>query len=414
MLDNKLTVWTHAQGPYPLRGALSQVLEMPEAQIHTVHVDGAGCYGHNGADDAALDAALLARAVPGRPVSVKWTRRDENAWEPYGPATVIQMQASLNAAGEIVDWNHDVRGYAHSSRPHRGARSGARSGAGSGDGAATSSLVAAWHLARPFGPTRPRAMGGPQSGVHRNAEPPYAFPYLASGGPRIVKRFLPESPLRVSALRGLGSYANVFAIESFIDELAHAAGADPLEFRLRHLEDERARAVLEAAAEKAGSRVGGQGRGIAYAQYKNRQAYVAVVVDLTVDRESGQIQLQRGVAAADVGQIVHPEGLSNQLAGALTQSASWTLREQVTFDAHGITSVDWASYPILKLPEAPEVETVLLNRPGEPYLGVGEGAQGPAPAAIANAVYDAVGVRLRQIPFTQERVKAALEAGVYL
>jgi CO/xanthine dehydrogenase Mo-binding subunit len=253
-------------------------------------------------------------------------------------------------------------------------------------------------------------MGGPQSGIHRNAEPPYVFPGLAAGGPRIVKRFLAESPLRVSALRGLGSYANVFAIESFMDELARAAGADPLQFRLRHLEDERARAVLEAAAEKAGPRAEGQGRGIAYAQYKNRQGYVAVVVDLDVDRESGQIHLRRAVAAADVGQIVHPEGLSNQIAGALVQSASWTLKEQVTFDAREITSVDWRSYPIMRLPDAPRIEAVLLNRPGLPYLGIGEGAQGPTPAAIANAVYDAVGVRLRRIPFTPERVRAALEA----
>jgi CO/xanthine dehydrogenase Mo-binding subunit len=271
--------------------------------------------------------------------------------------------------------------------------------------------VAAWHLARPFAPTCPRASRGHQAGTHRNAEPPYAFPYLAAGRPRIVKHFLPDSPLRVSALRGLGSYANVFAIESFMDELAHAAGVDPLEFRLRHLADERARAVLRAAADKAGPQVDGQGRGLAYAQYKNRQGYVAVVVDLCVDLGSGQIHLQRAVAAADVGQIVHPEGLSNQLAGAFTQSASWTLKEQVTYGAHEITSVDWASYPILRAPEAPEIEIVLLNRPGQPYLGIGEGAQGPTPAAIANAVYDAAGIRLRRIPFTPERVKAALGSG---
>jgi CO/xanthine dehydrogenase Mo-binding subunit len=397
VIDGKLTVWTHGQGVYPLRAALAQVLGMREEDIHTLHVDGSGCYGHNGADDAALDAALLARALPGRPVSVKWARRDEHAWEPYGPATVIRMQASLDEEGQVIDWNHDVWGYAHSSRPHAG-----------GD---TSDLLAAWHLAKPCARSPLRPSRGHQAGVHRNADPPYHFRHLASRRPRIVKHFVPDSPLRVSALRGLGSYANVYAIESFLDELAHVAGVDPLKFRLRHLEDERAQAVLQAAVDEAGPRAEGRGRGIAFAQYKNRQGYVAVVVDLSVDRASGQIHLERAVVAADVGQIVHPDGLSNQLAGAFTQSASWTLKEQVTFDAHGITSVDWSSYPISSIRDAPQIEIVLLNRPGQPYLGVGEGAQGPAPAAIANAIYDAAGIRLRRVPFTPDRIQAALRGG---
>jgi CO/xanthine dehydrogenase Mo-binding subunit len=190
--------------------------------------------------------------------------------------------------------------------------------------------------------------------------------------------------------------------------LEHAAGADPVEFRLRYLTDERARAVIEAAAEKAGVRPAGGGRGIAFARYKNRQSYVAVVVDLRVNRDSGHIGLERAVIAADAGQIVSPDGVSNQLEGAFVQSASWTLKEQVAFDPQGVISVDWHSYPILRFRDAPEIETVLLNRPGHPYLGLGEGAQGPVPAAIANAVFDATGVRLRQIPFTPERVKAAL------
>ncbi len=390
-VDGKLTIWTHSQGVYPLRAELVQVLGMPEEDIRAIHMDGPGCYGHNGADDAALDAALLARGVPGRPVSLKWMRHDEHTWEPYGAATVIQMQASLNAEGEVIDWNHDVRGYTHVARSR---------GVGG-----ESSLLAAWHLARPFTPPKPRPIKGHQVGIHRNADPLYTFARR-----RIVKHFLADSPLRVSALRGLGAYANVFAIESFVDEVAHAAGADPVEFRLRYLADERARAVIEAAVERAGPRQNGRGRGMAFAQYKNRQSYAAVVVDLSLDRASGQIRLQRAVAAVDAGQIVHPEGLSKQLEGAVIQSASWTLREQVTFDAQGITSVDWHSYPILRFRDAPEIETVLLNRPGQPFLGIAEGAQGPVAAAIANAVFDAAGIRLRQIPFTPERVKAALRA----
>jgi CO/xanthine dehydrogenase Mo-binding subunit len=246
-------------------------------------------------------------------------------------------------------------------------------------------------------------MVGPEAGTHRNATPLYAFPHQ-----RIVAHFLPDSPLRVSALRGLGAPANVFAIESFVDELAHAVGVPPVEFRLRHLEDARARAVIEAAWEKAGPRAEGLGRGLGFSQYKNRQGLVAVVVDLSVDRDSGAIRLARGVVAADVGQIVNPVGLSAQLEGAFLQSASWTLKEQVTFDADGITSTDWRTYPILRFREAPVIETVLLDRPGMPYLGIGEGAQGPVAAAIANAVFDAAGIRLRQIPFTPDRVRAAL------
>jgi CO/xanthine dehydrogenase Mo-binding subunit len=389
LLDGGLTVWTHSQGVYPLRAALAQVLGMSEDDIRAIHVDGPGCYGHNGADDAALDAALLAQAVPGRPVSLKWTRSDEHTWEPYGAATVVQMQASLSADGDVIDWNHDVWGYTHLGRP-RSLES-------------TSGLLAAWHLAEPFKQPQPVPSMGPQVGIHRNADPLYAFPRR-----RIVKHFLADSPLRTSALRGLGSYANVFAVESFMDELAYAACADPVEFRLRHLTDERARAVVEAAAGKASSRPEGQGRGIAFARYRNRQSYVAVVVDLRVNQDSGHIRLERAVIAADAGQIVSPDGLSNQLEGAFVQSASWTLKEQVAFDPQGVISVDWHSYPILRFRDAPEIETVLLNRPGRPYLGLGEGAQGPVAAAIANAVFDATGVRLRRIPFTPEHVKAAL------
>jgi CO/xanthine dehydrogenase Mo-binding subunit len=389
-IDGKLTVWTHSQGVYPLRVALAQVLRMSESRIHAIHVHGPGCFGHNGADDAALDAALLARARPGQPISLKWTRGDEHAWEPYGAATVIQMQASLNQKGDIIDWNHDIWGYSHMGRD-RG-------------GGASSGLLAAWYLAKPFERPRRRPNRAPQVGMHRNAEPLYGFPRR-----RIVEHFVADSPLRTSALRGLGSYANVFAIESFIDELAHAAGADPVEFRLRYLKAARARAVVEAAAEKAGARPAGhgRGRGIAFAQYKNRQSYVAVVVELSVNRDSGHIGLERVVVAVDAGQIVNPDGLSNQLEGAVTQAASWTLREQVAFDRQAVISIDWHSYPILRFREAPTIETVLLNRPGKPYLGVGEGANGPVPAAIANAVFDAAGIRLRRIPFTPDRVRAA-------
>lgn len=396
--DGKLTLWSHTQGAYPLRAALAQVLHMDAADIRVIHTEGAGCYGHNGADDVGLDAALLARALPGRPVSLQWMREDEHAWEPYGPAMVLQLQASLDEAGAIIDWNEDIWSYPHSGRPRPGTE--------------TSGLLAAWHLETPFPPPANRIMQGRHSGSFRNGDPLYAFPQR-----RIVNHHVDNSPLRTSSMRSLGAYTNIFAIESFMDELALAAGIDPVAFRLRHLADERAKAVIEAAAQKvnwqprsqpAGN---GRGRGIAFAQYKNVQCYTAIVVEVTVDQASGQIRLERALIAADAGQVVNPDGLSNQLEGGFVQAASWTLLEEVGFDHSGITSRDWESYPLLRFTAAPVIETVLVNRPDLPFLGSGEASQNPTPAAIANAVFDAVGVRLRQIPFTPERVRAALTDG---
>ncbi len=395
LVDGKLTVWSHSQGVGLLRHALAQVLGMDAENVRVIHVEGAGCYGHNGADDAALDAALLARAVPGRPVSLKWMREDEHAWEPYGPAMVIKLEANLGAQGQILGWSHDVWSYPHTARPRPGSDA--------------SGLLAAWHLERPF----PRHQAVPLQGYHfgdyRNADPLYDLP-----NKRVVTHFVPNSPLRTSSLRSLGAYANVFAIESFMDELAYATGMDPVALRLQYLQDERARAVVEAAAQKAGwqprtAPAGtGKGRGMAFAQYKNLQCYAAVVVDVSVDWERGDIQLLRAVIAADAGQIVNPDGLSNQLEGGFIQAASWTLYEQVAFHRKGIISRDWDSYPVLRFDNAPVIETVLLNRPQLPFLGSGEAAQGPTPAAIANAVFDAVGLRLRELPLTAAKVRQGL------
>ena len=393
--EDFLTVWSHSQAAFTLRGALAQALGLAESQIRVIHREGAGCYGHNGADDAALDAALVARALPGRPILLQWNRWDEHAWEPYGSAMVIKLQGRLSEAGAVVDWRHDVWSYAHSTRP--------------ATGLSTSGLLAAWHLEQPFAPQEPRPMGGFHSGAHRNADPIYDF-----ANKRVLRHAVSDSPLRVSALRSLGAYANIFAIESFMDELAAAAAIDPLDFRLKHLSDERARAVLLAAAEKAAWRSRREsksediGWGLALAQYKNLQCYCAMVVKLRVDPETGGIHFERVVIAADAGQVVNPDGLSNQLEGGFVQAASWTLFEEVKFDADGIKSVDWESYPILSFASAPKIETVIINRPDLPFLGAGEAAQNPTPAAIANAIHDAVGLRLRDIPFAPEKILAGL------
>jgi len=397
MVDGKLTIWSHTQGAFMLQASIANALKMDKADVRVIHAEGAGCYGHNGADDAGMDAALLARAFPGWPVSLKWMRADEHTWEPYGAAMVMKMHASLDDDGTVIDWNHDVWSYPHTTRPRP-----------TDDG--TSGLIAAWHLEQPFPKTKPRLMIRSHFGSYRNADPLYAFSKR-----RVVTHFVPDSPLRTSAMRSLGAYANVFAIESFMDELAVAAGADPVEFRLKHLEDPRAKAVIEAAAQKANWEKrpyptnSGSGRGVAFAQYKNQQCYTAIIVDVSVDRQSGQIQLKNVIIAADSGQVVNPDGLSNQLEGGFVQAASWTLEEEVKFDQKGILSQDWDTYPILRFSNAPVIQTVIVNRSELPFLGSGEASQNPTPAAIANAVYDAVGIRLRQIPFTPERVLAALK-----
>jgi CO/xanthine dehydrogenase Mo-binding subunit/aerobic-type carbon monoxide dehydrogenase small subunit (CoxS/CutS family) len=394
---DQLTIWSHTQGAFILQGAIADMLGLALNKIRVIHAEGSGAYGHNGAEDAALDAVLAARAVTGRPVLLKWSRADENAWEPYSSAMFMKMNASLDASGKIVDWNHDVWSYVHSTRP--------RSGMGENAG-----FVAAWHLEKPFGVPPARFVKRAEFGGHRNASPGYHFEHQ-----RVVRHFAPNSPLRVSAMRSLGAYANVFAIESFMDELAIAAKIDPVEFRLKHLTDERAIALVKAAAEKSNweARIrpnnSGKGRGFAYAQYKNKQCYTAIVVDVTVNLETGAIQLEKAVIAADSGQIVNPDGTSNQLEGGFMQSASWTLYEQVTYDENGITSLDWETYPIMHFENAPMLDVVLLNRPEQPFLGAGEASQNPTPAAIANAVYDAVGLRIRDLPFTPEKVLQALQ-----
>ena len=394
-VDGALTIWTHSQGVSVLRAALAQALRVPSESLRLIHVEGPGCYGHNGADDVALDAALVARALPGRPVHVQWSREDENAWEPYGPAMIVDLEASLDASGRVVDWNHDVRSATHMQRAIPFSER-------------TSGLVAAWHRDPPMSRPTPRPALAPHAGIHRNADPLYTFPRR-----RIAKHFLEDSPFRTSSLRGLGAYANVFALESFMDELAHAAGIDPVEFRLRHLDDARARDVIRAAVDRlgwshrAGAERTGRGRGVAFARYKNQKTWAAVAVELRVEDASAEIRLERAVIAADAGQIVDPDGLANQLEGGFVQAASWTLREEVRFDRERVTSLDWETYPILRFDEIPEIDTVLLDRPGEPWLGAGEAAQGPTAAAIANAVFDATGLRLRELPLRPERVREA-------
>ena len=389
--DGAATIWSGTQGAHQLRPTIAQLLGIAPANVRVIFVEASGCYGHNGADDAAADAAILSQAV-GQPVRVQWMRDDEHGWEPLGPAMVMDVRGGLDAQGNVAAWDYQVWTPTHSSRPN--------GSAGSLLGGSLAGMSA----------------GTPnQSGAERNANHTYNFK-----NNRVTVHWLNSSPIRASALRGLGSPQNTFANESFMDELAAASGADPIEFRLRHLSDPRAKAVLEAVAKRAGwtQRSSPQkapqaagvksGRGVAFVQYDRTEAYVAAVTEVDVSPADGQVLVKRVVVAHDCGLIINPDGLRNQIEGNVIQATSRTLKEEVKFDRSMVTSLDWSLYPILKFSEVPDVVIEPINRPDQPSVGAGEATTSPIPAAIGNAIFDATGIRLRTVPFTPDRVKAAL------
>ncbi|HYZ41294.1 MAG TPA: molybdopterin cofactor-binding domain-containing protein [Stellaceae bacterium] len=387
--DGRLTVWTHSQGVYPLRDALARTLKLDPGAISVKHAQGPGCYGHNGADDAAADAAVIAFLTPGKPVRVRWRREEEFGFEPVSPAMVVTVSAALDSSERPVDWTTEIWSGRHTSRPGGGGN-----------------LLAAEALPDPPPPPPASESAYPPGAGTRNGEPLYDFP-----AKRIVHHLIPETPVRTSSLRGLGATLNVFAIESFIDELAERAGKDPVECRLSILSDPRARAVVGHVARLSDWKPGlpsstGHGRGIGFARYKNMAAYTAVAAELEVDES---VHLLRLWCAADAGLVINPNGAINQLEGGIIQAASWALKEGVRLDGGGIASRDWESYPVLRFSEVPEVTVELVNPAADlPPLGVGEASGGPTVAAIANAVAHALGTRLRDLPLTRDRIMAAL------
>ncbi|MDE2376516.1 molybdopterin cofactor-binding domain-containing protein [Bradyrhizobium sp.] len=387
---DRLHVWTHSQGVYLLRADLAIVLKLPAESITVEHMEGAGCYGHNAADDVALDAVLLAKAAGGRPVRVQWSRHDEMTHAPFGAAMAIEVEADLDAGNEIVGWRHSIWSNGHAARPGR---------------AAQPALLAATELATPFprmiSSNPPAANGG---GGDRNSVPLYDLPAWTITSHRLL-----TMPVRTSALRTLGGQGNVFAIESMLDEIAAERGEDPIQFRMRHLSDERAKNAISAAATRAGwkpRRTAGIGHGIGFARYKNTGAYCAAIAEV---EGADDIRVRRLTLAIDVGEAVNPDGVVNQIEGGAIQATSWVLKERVRFDRTRITSASWTDYPILTFREAPTVEVEVIQRPEIDPVGAGEAAHGPVTAAIANAVFDCLGVRVRDLPITRERLIAAME-----
>ena len=388
--DGHLTVRSHGQGMHPLRKNLSAVLGLPPEAITAEHLHGAGCYGHNGADDAALDAALIAMRIPGRWIRVQWRREEEFGFEPVGPAMLVTLHVDLDERGRPADWTTEVWSATHVQRP----------GNGTGWLLASEALANPPPEIAPFDP--PEARGG---GGTRNAVPLYDVP-----AHRVLHHLVLRPPVRTSALRGLGALPNVFAIESLIDDLAARVDEDPVAYRLSILSDKRARRLIELVAERAnwtarGPSGTGKGLGLAFARYKNRAAYAAVAASVTVQET---VKVDRVWCVADAGLVVNPDGARNQLEGGIIQAVSWTLKEQVKLDGEGIASRDWESYPILRFTEVPEMKVEFVDGAGNPTLGVGECTVGPTAAAIGNAVNHALGVRIHDMPFTRDRVMEAL------
>jgi CO/xanthine dehydrogenase Mo-binding subunit len=385
---DRAVIYSSSQGVYALRDALAPILGLPAERIRVIFREGAGCYGHNGADDVCADAALLSRAV-GRPVRVQWMRQDEFAWEPKSPAMVVDMEAGLDDRAMITAWQHTAWTPTHTLRP----------------GGQPGNLLAAQQVDPPFPPAQLRFGGG-----DRNAPTTYTF-----RNERVTMHWLADAPLRPSAMRSLGGLHNTTANECFLDEIAHATGVDPVAMRLRLLDDPRAIDVVRVAADRAGwghqvSPIPGRkvGRGIAYARYEAAYAYVAIVAEVAVEVESGAVRVTRIVVAHDCGMIVNPDGVRSQIEGNVVQGIGRSLSEDVTWDSHAVTSLTWDGYRIPTFPDIPAIDIHMIDRPDQPSWGAGEPAICPVTAAIGNAIHDATGIRLRQVPFTPDRVRTAL------
>ena len=390
--NGELVVWSASQATHSMQHELSVITGLPKERIRLVYLDGSGCYGRNGHEDASADAALIAIAI-GRPVRVQWMRLDETALAPKSPPRAMDLEAALDANGNIVGWKGDF-------------------------------YIALNHI-QAFKPLDFPLLAAAETGVPRpgnwvgflfqNAGAPYTVPNI-----QVTTKHVAQTFLRSAHLRSPGRIENSFANESFMDEVAHAAGVDAAEFRLRHLQDPRAKDVVQAAlkASQWSPRVSAsipakerfvRGRGISYVRYNNAITYVATVAEVEVDRQSGAVRVLRLVIAHDCGQMINPDGVLNQIQGGAIQTVSRTLMEDVRWSGSQIESVDWATYPILRFGQVPKVEAVLIDRPGQPSWGAGEQTPTTIPAAIANAIFDATGARLRQIPFVPDRVLAALK-----
>jgi len=387
---DRATVWSSSQNTHGFQATCARLLGLERQRVRVIYLDGSGSYGPAGVDDAVAEAALLSRAT-GRPVRVQWSREEEHGLDPKGPAQLLELRAAVDGDGQIAAWETQAwLPLATANLPN----------------IPLLSLDAAGI---------PQTPGRSTGLIYQNVDPPYTMPNLSA-----VVHWIPDAPLRTSAIRAPGKVANTFAVESFVDEVASLARVDPVEFRLRRLTNPRGIEVLQRVA----ARMGWQprpsprpadptaailtGRGIAYVHYKHEETLVAMGMEVAVERATGRIRVTRVVCAQDCGLMINPDCVQSQLEGNIIQTISRTLHEEIVYDRDRVTTVDWSSYPILTFPEVPMLEFELIQRLDQPPLGVGEAASTPVPAALGNAVFDATGVRLRTVPFRADRVKAAL------
>ncbi len=387
---DRATVWSSSQNTHGFQATCARLLGLERDRVRVIYLDGAGSYGPNGADDAAAEAGLLSKTL-GKPVRVQWSRQEEHGLDPKGPAQLLELRAAVDADGGIAAWETQAwLPIATANLPN----------------IPLLSLDAAGI---------PQTPGRSTGLIYQNVDPPYTMPNVNA-----VVHWIPDAPLRTSAIRAPGKVANTFAVESFVDEIAALARVDPVEFRLRRLTNPRGVEVLRRVTGRMGwqprpspRRVDPKaavltGRGIAYVHYKHEETLVAMGMEVAVERATGRIRVTRVVCAQDCGLMINPDCVQSQLEGNIIQTLSRTLHEEIVYDRNGVTTVDWASYPILTFPEVPALEFELIQRLDQPPLGVGEAASTPVPAALGNAVFDATGVRLRTVPFRADRVKAAL------
>ena len=387
--DKKFTVFSHSQSVFALKKSISKYFNIHEDKVTLKHIPGSGCYGHNGADDVSFEAALLSKEFPKRYILLKWTREDEHCWEPYGSASINRLNGTINNDGKIIYWSNEAYSDTYLSRP---------------SDSELYNFVSFKFLTNDYSEIKSSPKTSAHMGIHRNLDPLYVFQET-----RLVKNLVHNLPLRTSAIRTLGAYANTTATESFINELASLKNIDPFEIRINHLKDERAINVLQTLKSDMSKKTNAIGfhRGIGFARYKNSAAYCAVGIELKVNDDL-EVKLNNAWITVDAGEIAFEDGIKAQVEGGFIQAASWTLYEEVRFDSKEIISKDWDTYKIIGFDNIPNIKTNIIDKKGFSYLGVGEVVAGPTGGAISNAIYKALGHRIKAMPFTQENIKKEL------
>ena len=387
--NNKFTIYSHSQALYDLKLSCSEYFGVDPENVTLKFIPGSGCYGHNGADDVAFEAGLLSKEFPDTHVLLKWTRQDEHCWEPYGSASLNKLTGVINDKGKIIYWSNEVFSDTYMTRPSNTEL----------DNFISYKLVNNHFVKRKSTPKTNAHMG-----IHRNLDPLYDF-----GETRLIKNLVHDLPLRTSALRTLGAFSNVVALECFINEIAKTKNIDPFEIRINHLSDERAIGVIKNLRDQMTKEIQKEGlhRGIGFSRYKNSAAFCAVGVELKVNDDL-EIKLINAWISVDAGEVAYEDGIKAQVEGGFIQAASWSLYEEVKFDTKEIISIDWDTYKIIGFDNIPNIKTDVLDKEGLPYLGVGEVVAGPTGAAISNAISDALGQTIKTMPFTKEIITKEL------